>query len=31
VERAVRIIKTLGHEIATPAQARATLGLEQPT
>ncbi len=29
VERAVRIIKELGYEIATPTEARAMLGLEQ--
>ncbi|MFG1618456.1 BKACE family enzyme [Nonomuraea wenchangensis] len=29
VERAVRIIKELGHELATPAEARELLGLKQ--
>jgi len=29
VERAVRIITELGYELATPAEARDMLGLEQ--
>jgi uncharacterized protein (DUF849 family) len=30
VERAVQIVQLLGHEVATPAEARAILGLMPP-
>jgi uncharacterized protein (DUF849 family) len=30
VEKAVRIIEVMGEEIATPAEARATLGVSRP-